>query len=1187
MKLRKLILHGYKTFASKTEFEFDEGITAIVGPNGSGKSNVADALRWVLGEQSYSTLRGKRTTDMIFAGSQQRARAGMAHVSLTLDNSDGWLPVDYAEVEIGRRAFRSGENEYLLNGQRVRLKDVLDLLATSGLAERTYTIIGQGLIDQALSLRSDERRALFEEAAGINHYKSRRAETLRRLEETQRNLARVNDILEEIRPRLSSLKRQAQRARNYEQIAADLRHLLRIWYGYKWEQSKTELRHARQSAAAVESSWRESREKLLARQQEIERFQQRLNELQQALAERQKERDGLRDQLATARRNLAVFQERQKVIAVQTAELSREIPLLEQQQAGAQAELAAATAELTTAQADLDEQQGRWQQFQQSFESQQVEIGRRQQALRHAEQQYRSGQHELAQAEGQLRELRERLSLLEEQGSRGAEEQGSEEKLTIENCQLSIANYEREAAEWRQKRNEVVAQRQAVVNELKPLRQKLREEEGRRNELQKNIARLEERVRLLEQMRRKEMPLDEKLVAGRLFGQLAGLLTIPDAYAPALSAALAARLATWVVSDTADLWRIWDKRRTDYAAVISLADAQNGRPPFAHDDAAIIGRASELVSYPAELAAVVEQLLGGVWLVSDTAAAYRLAQEFPPGTLLVTPEGFVAHAGGLVEMHDVKNASAVRQNGEAERQAAQQKLDEAQQALAAQEGRIGHWQATIEEKQEKADAYNQEERRLGRLESEAGQRVYRVQQQLDRLRQQEAEVKRRLAAREEEIERLRGRIANVEARIGERREAIVRLEAESNEARGRLEALPVAEQNQQRLALQQTIAAAQTVIAGRRAVVDSRRATLNQIDRQLERLRQQLASLNEQQNALVLDEETAVQARLEAELTRLNETVADLERQMADIRGRSAGIQKETAALQRHVHELENQMTQARIRLTQRENQIEGLQERIRADLGLVALRYDADQTGPTPLPMQELVEELPPVEELPANMAEIEETIHNYRAQLQRMGPINPDAPAEYDSTAERYEFLSQQIEDLRQTDEQLRQVIAELDDLTSRAFAQTVEQVNAVFGETFQRLFGGGSGRLVLTEPDNMTVTGVEIVARLPNRREQSLGLLSGGERSLTAAALIFSLLKVSPPPFCVLDEVDAALDEANINRFRDFLRELSEKTQFIVITHNRGTVQAAQTVYGISMQPDSASQVLSIRPEEYVSG
>ena len=262
MKLRRLALQGYKTFASKTEFVFDSGITAIVGPNGSGKSNIADAMRWVLGEQSYGALRARRSADMILSGSNGRARAGMAQATITLDNSDGWLPIDFTEVEIARRSFRSGENEYLINGRNVRLKDVAELLATSGLGERTYTIIGQGLVDQALSLRSDERRALFEEAAGITHYKARRAETLRRLDETQRNLQRVTDILDELGPRVASLRRQATRTRNYEQISTDLHELLLTWYGYRWEQLKRELHSARQAAAQAELAAAEAKKKM-------------------------------------------------------------------------------------------------------------------------------------------------------------------------------------------------------------------------------------------------------------------------------------------------------------------------------------------------------------------------------------------------------------------------------------------------------------------------------------------------------------------------------------------------------------------------------------------------------------------------------------------------------------------------------------------------------------------------------------------------------------------------------------------------------------------------------------------------------------------------------------------------------------------------------------------------------------
>ncbi len=409
MRLKKLTLQGYKTFASKTEFIFDDGITAIVGPNGSGKSNVADAVRWVLGEQSYGTLRGKRTTDMIFAGSQKRPRSGMAQAILTLDNSDGWLPIDYTEVEIGRRAHRSGENEYLLNGQKVRLKDIADLLATSGLAQRTYTIIGQGLIDQALSLRAEERRALFEEAAGIHHYKSRRAETLRRLEETRHNLERVHDILNEIGPRMSSLKRQAIRAQNYEQVAQDLHHLLRIWYGFKWEQTKGNMRLARERAATAEKAWQETRKEYLIQQDKIDVIRRRINELQDKTAVTRQQREDVREQLEKARRQVAILSERQQSLQRQLADIEQDLPDVEKQLAAAQADLASATSELEAAQASLNENQTELRQFNATFQTQQGEINHWQKKLSQVVQDQRTSQNKLAQAEGQLSQLQERL----------------------------------------------------------------------------------------------------------------------------------------------------------------------------------------------------------------------------------------------------------------------------------------------------------------------------------------------------------------------------------------------------------------------------------------------------------------------------------------------------------------------------------------------------------------------------------------------------------------------------------------------------------------------------------------------------------------------------------------------------------------------------------------------------------
>ena len=1181
MKLRKLSLQGYKTFASKTEFLFDSGITAIVGPNGSGKSNIADALRWVLGEQSYGTLRARRSADMIFAGSAQRARAGMAQATITLDNSDGWLPIDYTEVEIARRSFRSGENEYLINGQQVRLKDVADLLATSGLAERTYTIIGQGLIEQALSLRSDERRALFEEAAGITHYKARRAETIRRLEETQRNLQRVHDILEELRPRVTSLKRQATRTRNYEQISADLRELLRVWYGYKWEQAKHDLRSARNNAAAAEHTWAAAREKLLAHQSQIDEAQGRLAQAQLQASEIQARRDKLRQEVEAARRSQAIYRERRASFERQIAEAAGELPPLETTTAAARLDLEAATTDLQTAQAELQTHQAGLQEFRVAFEGRRAEITRAQTEISRIESDRRQAQTTLAQAEGQLAQLRVRLEeLAAETDPVDAGGDIVEAVATLEATSTTARN---ETIRLQTARNDEARARNAGIGRLKELRRSLRDAEQQLNKERNDLARQEERVAQLDRQGQRAIQLEPEAVVGRL----AALIRIPGAHEPAIVAALGERLAAWLVTDSDSLWRAVAKARdgrdgSESRLTLAALDAPThpASRPEVSGESGVIGWADERVEAGDTVAPLVRRLLGSVLLVKDTATAYRLAAGWPPGYAAVAPEGVLVHGGGLVEVGAASGdgvlAREKRRRDEAER------LVEMRAALSRHEADLGKRQEEIDALQEQVDERANEERRLLRLENEAGQKLNETRRQLENLRQQRDFATRRQNERATAQAQAETRIAQAEATITTQNERLARSEVALTEARDKLAALPTGEAEQQQQSLRQSLAAAQTILAGRQAVVDSRRATLNQSEGQLNRLRQRLGGLREQLVGLGREEDETETIVLEKELTDLETALLPLQSSMEADRALLGRLQADSAGLQRHAHDLETQLTQVRIRQTQHENQIEGLQERIRSDLGLVSLSYDAEQTGPHPLPIREVVEELPTVDELPPD---IEENIHHYRGQLQRMGPINPDAPTELATTEERFEFLTQQVGDLSETDAQLRGVIAELDELTSKAFAKTVEEVNGIFDQTFQQLFGGGSGRLVMTDPDDPTSSGVEIIARLPNRREQGLALLSGGERSLTAAALIFSLLKVAPPPFCVLDEVDAALDEANVNRFRDVLRELGQHTQFILITHNRGTVQAAQTLYGVSMQPDSSSQVISIKPEEYL--
>ena len=1184
MRLKRLELQGYKTFASKTVFEFDAGITAIVGPNGSGKSNVADAMRWVLGEQSYSTLRGKRTTDMIFAGSQERARAGMAQAILTLDNSDGWLPIDYAEVTIGRRAFRSGENEYLINGQQVRLRDVQELLATSGLAERTYTIVGQGLVDQALSLRAEERRALFEEAAGISHYQARRATTLRRLQETERNLERVHDILSEIRPRLGGLKRQANRARNYEQVQADLRHLLRIWYGYQWEDRKRKLRAQRLASQEAEGAWKESRQRLAKRQDTMDGLRREIGRLQRQIAEKEQERERLRERREQARRQVAVLGERQTLLKKQVAEIEADLPRLEGEQARARQETDEALSQLESAQERLAQQQETLRRFNQAFEAQQMEIDRWRNALAERERAQEEAQRTISQAEGQLSQLEERWQ--ERDGETGTTEM-AEVTARIEKLAEVAAAAEARVAALNEQRQRLQQAQETAKRELKALRREEGELNRQVNAHNKEVARLEARCDLLNQMREKEVTVPAGV---ETVGRVAGLVRIPPEHQAALEAALGARLATLVVADEAALWqllaangpeeKVWATAVAATRPPARPALSVNGEGPVAPED--VIGWAAELVETEAAPAAVVDLLFGPVLLVRSREAAFAVGRELPAGCLAVTPEGFVVHAGGLVEAGRQDAQRSILAREEAWREA-QKVLAAEQEATAAAQAAAAAQAEAVAERQAELNELAQEERRLGRLAGEANQRLAKAQRDLDRAEQQRDFLQRQEEVAARQREQLQQRIARTKETLAGRKEEVVRLESRVGEARAELEALPVAEAEQQRQNRRQEIETARTIVAGRQAVVESRRATLNQIEAQLRRQQERRQNFLRQAEQLDLGEAAAELAGLQEAMVTVDEALAPLRQRLDEKQAAVEEVADEMSAIQRQTHDLETHYTQMKVALSQRENELEGLIERIRNDLGLVVLEFDEEQAGQTPLPIGEIVDQLPSVAELPED---IEETIQNYRGQLHRIGSVNPEAPAEYEETQERYEFLTQQVEDLQKTEKRLRKVIADLDEMTSRAFAATVKKVDEVFGEMFQRLFAGGSARLVLTDPDNLTESGVDIIARLPNRRQQRLALLSGGERSLTAAALIFALLQVSPPPFSALDEVDAMLDEANVTRFRAVLRELAANTQFIVITHNRGTVQVAKTVYGISMGNDSASQVISIRPDEYVN-
>ncbi len=1303
MRLKHLVLQGYKSFANKTEFEFPAGVTAVVGPNGTGKSNIADAIRWALGERSMSTLRAKSTSDMIFAGGDGRARAGMAEVALTFDNADGGLPIAYSEVSIARRAYRSGENEYLINGSQVLLRDVEELLAGSSLSERTYTVVGQGVVDAALSLRAQERRALFEEAAGITLYRDRREKTVERLDETERNLERVQDIIAEIAPRLERLKRDARQVEQHRRLSAHLERLQRTWYGHRWGQQQAALGRSLERAATLE-------EQLAQRNREASELDRRLNEVRERegvlrgkLRDWYRRSGDLHEEVDQARRELAVSEERERLLRTRREELLEEIEPLRAQrreQADRVAELRQRVEEL---QRELIERRARLNQVEAEAADRGQRAEERERERTEVEDQLRSQRSQVERLDRALGEAREEISRLASQRAvaeerarqlesrrreavggleplrRDEEEQAervAEGRARLAELEQSLADRQRELADvgeaWRafqRQAQEQGQERPRAAEELCDCRAEIERLDQARRAAQQEEAELAGELKALEHVRAMGAAYDagvQVLLQSDLegvLGPLVELIHVPPDWERAIEAALGAALHAVVVERGAIVEQAHRILR-EQGARSMLISLDGLRAPVSADvlpsQASAAARTAADLVHPVEgspsdeLASVIDALLGPVALCADLAEARALLPEMPPGSCCVTRAGIVLRADGAYIIGEVGTGGVLadeRARRELLRQELPRRLEQVRRRLQELEGQRQEEEsraASLESRLQEIDrqAAQAREERAQRLQQRLGEARTAVAVAQETLRSQRTSLEHHVS----ELERIRSQREILQARAADLKEQHVAqmeraqalrlaLETPSVEGSGLGEGdkappardaaegfrwrLQEAHQRCRKLEQQQeasservsslegrlerlaqqaadarrevarfereTLSGARTAVAVAEASLGSERQALERESALLERLSSQIDARRERAADLKAEREDLVErvaelrrdaSRLEAELRGVRERIQPAEDSLERLEEEQIALEERRRRAQKRVRGAEERHGRAELDVERRRDELRLLAQRIEEDLGLVELELDDSVTAQAPLPMRPLVSELPVVEQLPEGL---EDEMQFIQKRFRRLGAINPNAPDELDEVRERYEFLTEQAADLRAAVGKLRHSVAELDALMKRAFKETFDAVAEQFSVTFSHLFEGGEARLTLTEPDALLTTGVDIVARPPGKRAQRLALLSGGERALTAVALLFSLLHVSPTPFCVFDEVDAMLDEANVGRFRAKLEELSQHTQFIIITHNRGTVESADAVYGVSMGSNAVSQVVSLKMDE----
>jgi chromosome segregation protein len=1251
--LKRLEMLGFKSFATRTQLEYSTGITAVVGPNGAGKSNVADAVRWVLGEQSMRQLRGKKSEDIIFSGGQGKAALGMAEVSLTLDNSTGWVPSEYSEITVTRRNYRSGENEYLINKQKVRLKDVVLLLAQARIGHDSYTVVGQGLIDAALSLRAEERRGLFEDAAGIRPYQVQRTDAENRLRQTEQNLERLRDIVSEIEPRLEPLAEQAHRAVESQQLNSELQEVLLTWYALQWrrlrsakeqsdeaeqsmarkvrdveesvqatEQRREDLRLKRQQAQSAIAQVREANNEANAAAQRIEReiavSQERIVGLERQQEEQRQEEMRLRERLIAAQRKVIDLEEQCDLADEAIDNDAAALATRESQVAKAQKEFEMDERRLRSSQSELIQVQARLGASQSDLGRQQKHLGERNRILAARRDTISQAQQTIRALETRLLAERARLDT-----ARNEEQQITQRRQTINRA---ISDAQQEMERYKQSLNEAERQRRTVSDRLDML-----------NNWRASLSGYSDGVRAL-----------LRAPAGKLSGLLGPVPQLgvaPAGLESALEAALGPYLQAVVTQTFAEARLCLDYLRQNKAGktmLVWLESAPNSHDRRASPEAAaldaLLAEAPELRANVKGLAwrfmqcepryvPLFQRILRGIVIVNDLETARvllnRLAQQSDIEyslQSLVTLGGEVLHAHGWLTGGSSKDGG---QQGllayERELRELPRQLDEHVALINKLNGMISEVQRGIEARRVEQSAVDKELQKNASAISEytralnaIGRELDRVQTELQLAQSVEQQLTAELAGLEQEVqaalERVRaheksqremtGLVEELQREVEERTLLFRRQQDELGRARTAL-----AVKRQEAKSLRQQLATQQTAAQDLKAQIEQRATRMQEAQAQFSALR---TAIDSHQAQLEQAQERA--QALTRELHQFEEKASELDLQIL-------AIEQETLHLRQKLNELEVAYRRCLLDSQKARDAVDTLLQQLQEEMGVAdpgelaryAARNDLEKDGEEGDEESGASEQVHIAasgentvlsEEEETHLRKLRRRVDGLRGRLKALGGSDPDAPRQYEETRTRFEFLTTQIADMDSAALHLRTIIGQLDATMARQFESTFEAVNARFREHFTTLFNGGHARLELlaakNEEDGASPSevsampaGVEVIVQPPGKKVQDLSLLSGGERALVSAALLFALLEINPPPFCLLDEVDAALDESNVARFCEILKRLAQRTQFIVITHNRVTMMAAQVIYGVSMGGDSVSRLLSMKLEEVPVG
>ena len=1179
MYLKRLELQGFKSFADKTILELRPGITTVIGPNGSGKSNISDAIRWVLGEQSMKSLRGTKSLDIIFAGTQNRKSLGFAEASLVFDNSDGALPIEFTEVTVTRKIYRSGETGYYINKTPCRLKDVLELFMDTGIGKDGYSIIGQGKIDEILSNKSEDRRHIFEEAAGIVKYRSRKEEAEKKLEHTKLNLLRINDIISEIEGNLGPLQTQSEKAKKYLNLREELKNIEVGLFVYNIEKYKENLQQIVQDIDVMQSQCNDEegkleRVKILKEElkSSIDEITEQIENMSNLGFESQKEIEQLNSDINVAKTRITNNNENSVRFTDEIQEQNEKIQELKQELEQKEAKKDNLKQNKEKFEKELNEKQEELAKITEKLSAKELEIeGYKQTVEQNTDKKYEL-QSEINAQEINFQNYEKRQNQIKQEIQTTISE--------LDNTRMNKEEISKGFYESENKKNKAQKSLEEVAKQKQEANQKIKSFESNINILSSDMRIKESRLKfLIETEKEKEGYIKSvksllkdceniKDLGKGMHGVLANIIEVPDELETAIEMCLGASLQNIVTDTEEDAKKLVEhlrKNNLGRASFLPIASVKGKKlEKLKGNESGVIGIASDLVKFNKKYEQIILNLLGRTVIVDNMDTAIKVAKQNGYTFRIVTKDGDLINPSGAITGGSVakKTVNILGRGKEIE------KLEK----------EIKNIKAKIQKLEEEKEEYEQSIE--GILELSAN-----LEKELQEIDITYATEKQKMISIDENIQKLQNRLN----KLKEEQKNLETLKQESIEQKEKIqeETQKITNQNEE---LSKLISEFAELNKDDQKYIDD-------LNFDITNLKISVSSFDESESSI-----QEIQERINQELNNAKASIENKNNQIEQIKVDNENLEKSIQETLNKIEEIKQKvnnssseiekMKQERAqkseKLSKQEDEITS-KFKIIEDLKSQLVKLDVKKTK-VEEDINTIINKMWEEYELtpnnvegyakPENVALTQKRVNNIRTEIRDLGSVNVDSIEEYKNLKDRYDFMSEQRLDLENTMSKLRKVITDMTQIMKEQFREKFKIINKNFGEVFAELFGGGKASLNLEDEENILECGIEITVQPPGKKLQNMMLLSGGEKAFTAIALLFAILKINPAPFCVLDEIEAALDDVNVFRYADYLKKFTEHTQFLVITHRKGTMEAADTVYGVTMEESGISKLLSMK-------